>query len=290
MASHAAMLLDPRTYRKQQLQTTPTPTANGNNSAESPDPYNAYNGDATSTEDPHIHEPVCFFPSLINCCPSPPDDPVYSSWDPAAFPTSSLRSHGLPFQGATPAGHQDPGHATHATPSFAPTGTVSAAQQLLHPHRRPSSRTSAKSSRLSQRESSRSSGSRSAGNGSPQRAVKPEQTLNVEFATPGQVEDGSGWQNGSTTGARHSSLIEDMYGVERRENQPRKRIKTVDPLAEEQQRAKRRNSSMTGNSGLGEWMKEDRGEIKQPSPATPNVVDLTLGMDDTIYATMISLI
>lgn len=274
------MLLDPRTYRKQQLQTTPTQTANGNDSAESSDPCYPYNGDATTTEDPHVHEPVCFFPSLINRCPSPPDDPVYSSWDPAAFPTSSLRSHGLPVQGATAAGHEDPRHATHANRFFAPTGTVSAAQQLLNPHRRSSSRTSAKSSRPPQRESSRSSGSRSAGNGSPQRAVKPEQTVNVEFATPRQVEDGSGWQNGSITEARHGSLIENMYGVERRENKPRKRIKTVDPLAEQQQ-AKRRHFSMAGNSELGGWMKEDRGEIKQP-PATPNVVDLTLGKKDTI--------
>src|SRR5699024_8252175 len=85
----------------------------------------------------------------------------------------------------------------------------------------------------------------------------------------GQSHDG--------TETHHGSLLEDMYGVESRENQPRKRIKTVDPLDGQQQQTKRRHFSIAGDSGLGEWMKEDQGEYKQSSPATPNVVDLTLG-------------
>ena len=261
MASHAAMLLDPRAYRKQ-FQTP------GNDSRSPSEPSDAYSDAVSSSRQ---DDPGSFFPSLIRC-PSPPDDPVCSSSDPA----TSSQSLGLLFQGNT--NPQDPTQSSrgHASPSIAPAGTVSAAQHLLHPQRRPSSRTSA-NSRLS-RGSSRSS-SRSALSRSPQRTVKPEQTVDVEFATPAQLENGGDEkqsQGHNDTETHHGSLLEDMYGVERRENQPRKRIKTVDPL-DGQQQTKRRHFSMVGDSGLGEWMKEDKEEFKQSSPATPNVVDLTLG-------------
>lgn len=73
----------------------------------------------------------------------------------------------------------------------------------------------------------------------------------------------------------HKSLIEDIYNVERREDQPKKRIKTADT---ENTVAKNKSQfKMSGNSGLGEYIKEGR----QPSePATP-VVDLTSGAYST---------
>lgn len=115
---------------------------------------------------------------------------------------------------------------------------------------------------------------------SPQRVSKPESILDVEFATPVRDSEGqSEVNNGGAVGARHGSLLEGMYGVESRENMPRKRVKMVDPLAEEQ--AKRMHFSMAGDTGLGEWMKEDRGESKPSTPTLPtaNIVDLTLGKE-----------
>lgn len=73
----------------------------------------------------------------------------------------------------------------------------------------------------------------------------------------------------------HKSLIEDIYNVERREDQPKKRIKTVDP---ENNVAKSKSQfNMSGNSGFGDYMKEGR----QPSEAATPVVDLTSGAYST---------
>lgn len=73
----------------------------------------------------------------------------------------------------------------------------------------------------------------------------------------------------------HNSLIEDIYNVERREDQPKKRIKTAD---DENTVAKSKSQfNMSGNSGLGEYMKEGR---QLSETATP-VVDLTSGAYST---------
>lgn len=73
----------------------------------------------------------------------------------------------------------------------------------------------------------------------------------------------------------HKSLIEDIYNVERREDQPKKRIKTSD--AEDTVAKSKSQFSMSGNSGLGEYMKEGR----QPSKTSAPVVDLTSGAYST---------
>lgn len=133
---------------------------------------------------------------------------------------------------------------------------------------------------------------------SPQRGSRPESFVDVEFATPARDEN-EGHQsevnNGGAVGARHGSLLEGMYGVESRENMPRKRVKMVDPLAEEQQQQlnKRMHFSMAGDTGLGEWMKKDRGESKSststPVPPMANIVDLTLGMREPPVSLSLSL-
>lgn len=69
----------------------------------------------------------------------------------------------------------------------------------------------------------------------------------------------------------HKSLIEDIYNVERREDQPKKRIKTVD--VEDTAAKSKSQFNMSGNSGLGDYMKEGR----QPSETATPVVDLTSG-------------
>lgn len=294
MASHTAMLLDPRAYRKQ-LQTPPTATAtaataNGNGDpgplpSTSPGHFNSYAGFTKGSHPPDA--PTSFFPSLIRC-PSPPDDPVdpvfYSSPDSALSPSGSRKAFGLLVLETT--GQQNPNlpSRNYAPPSIAPPGTVSAAQHLLHPQRRPSSRTGLKSSRSPQRVPSRSnSNTRGVVPRSPQPAPKAESTVDVEFATPVQDASDLGDGHNGVPESLHGRLLEDIYGVERRESQPRKRIKTVDPSAEElqqqQQQAKRRHFSMAGNNGFGEWMKEDQGESKPRTSATTNIVDLTLGKD-----------
>ncbi|EED13190.1 SNF2 family helicase/ATPase, putative [Talaromyces stipitatus ATCC 10500] len=70
------------------------------------------------------------------------------------------------------------------------------------------------------------------------------------------------------TGER-KSLIEDIYNVERREDQPKKRIKTVD--TEDATAKSKAQFNMSGSSGLGEYMKEG----KQTSESATAVVDLT---------------
>lgn len=275
MASHAAMLLDPRAYRKQ-IQT------NGNNDpGYIPSSSSNLHGDATFAKDPDI-DSTFFFPSRIHC-PSPPEDPVYGY---STSDATGLQSVYLLGEGTT--GQSDPGrqssrsHAT--TSSIAPAGTVTATHQFLSPQRLPLSRTTAKS-RSPRRDSSRSSSVGNRAAKSPQHAVRLEPTVDVQFAAPAEFENEN--NENRATDARRGSLLEDMYGVERRENPPRKRIKTVDPLDEQQQQAKRRNFAMAGVTGLGEWMKEDQGESKQSSPAA-NIVDLTLGRkgeiitDDTL--------
>lgn len=75
----------------------------------------------------------------------------------------------------------------------------------------------------------------------------------------------------------HKTLIEDIYNVERREDLPKKRIKTADT---ETAVAKSKSQlHMSGNGGLGEYMKESR----QPSEAATPVVDLTIGAYFYVY-------
>jgi hypothetical protein len=79
---------------------------------------------------------------------------------------------------------------------------------------------------------------------------------------------------------RHGSLIEDMYGVERRATQPYKRIKTE---IDQGQSGRKATFTPTGASGLGEWMKNGEEKSDSSIPVTPNVVDLTIGENMTIF-------
>ncbi|CAG8238114.1 unnamed protein product [Penicillium nalgiovense] len=116
-------------------------------------------------------------------------------------------------------------------------------------------------------------------------AVKPESSLTVQFSTT-HDED-----NESDTKRSHRemsddenvtyrpNLIEDVYGVEKRKNQPTKKIKT-DHDMEETPNMTKAPVSISGDSGLGKWMKEE-GVKPTPIPTTSNVVDLTADRVDT---------
>lgn len=80
---------------------------------------------------------------------------------------------------------------------------------------------------------------------------------------------------GQLHGEGQSRLIEDMYGVERRENQPLKRIRVdID------KRAAGTNDKFAGisKSALGGYMKEHpEPSGSTPAPPTTNAIDLTKG-------------
>jgi hypothetical protein len=82
---------------------------------------------------------------------------------------------------------------------------------------------------------------------------------------------------------RHNNLIEDMYGVERRTGTPYKRLK-----ADNDTTRKTNMGPISGNTGLGEYMKEDDGEKSSSTAITPDVVDLTLGKDPRMAAISVS--
>ncbi|KAJ5084032.1 hypothetical protein NUU61_008611 [Penicillium alfredii] len=72
------------------------------------------------------------------------------------------------------------------------------------------------------------------------------------------------------------SLIEGVYGVEQRRNQPSKRVRTAD----ETLATTNKPVTISGNTGLRKWMKE--GETTPaPTPAASDIVDLTMDIPNT---------
>ncbi|KAK6826932.1 hypothetical protein RU639_004768 [Aspergillus parasiticus] len=165
-------------------------------------------------------------------------------------------------------GSQNPGFSNS---SAAPAGTASAAHRLLNPQRRqPSNKGSPKSRSRPQSASSRGGDSARA---SPQRSDTREPDVDVVFASAQEeISDGKR-SSDHVDEVRHGNLIEDMYGVERRLNQPYKKIKTEKDLA---QSGKRAIFASTGTTGLGEWVKDGEEKSNSSTPITPNVVDLTI--------------
>lgn len=113
-------------------------------------------------------------------------------------------------------------------------------------------------------------------------AVKSESSLAVQFSTTHDEDNES-----DTKRSHHEmtdeedivhrpNLIEDIYGVEKRKNKLTKKIKTEHDVEEKPNMATAQ-VSISGDSGLGKWMKE---EDAKPTPisTTPSVVDLTAGM------------
>ncbi|RDW90365.1 Single-stranded DNA-dependent ATPase [Aspergillus mulundensis] len=169
--------------------------------------------------------------------------------------------------------------------SIAPQGTTFA-NRLLSPQRAPSADHASGS--LSQYPSSAGSTST---NASPNSSAHATPDLDVHFTSTSDVEFSDGKRNADVVelsddaDSRHRSLIEDMYGVERRMGTPYKRVKTEDGKSE---RAKR--GPIGGNSGLGEYMKEDGGDTGSSTAITPDVVDLTFDVsgsndDDDLQVT-----
>ncbi|KAF4760165.1 hypothetical protein HAV15_007669 [Penicillium sp. str.  len=116
-------------------------------------------------------------------------------------------------------------------------------------------------------------------------AVKSESSLAVQFSTTHDEDNES-----DTKRSHHEmsdnediihrpNLIEDIYGVEKRKNQPTKKVKTEHDVEEKPNMAIA-PVLISGDSGLGKWMKEE--DVKPtPISTTPSVVDLTADLTDT---------
>ncbi|PYI17168.1 hypothetical protein BO99DRAFT_389177 [Aspergillus violaceofuscus CBS 115571] len=131
----------------------------------------------------------------------------------------------------------------------------------------------------------------------PSQGNQAAPTIDVEFASASSDFEGddrtsikrsSEHLDDDGPDARHGSLIENMYGVERRASQPIKRVKVE--RDQEMKAGQNTNFSGTGNSELGGWMKEGRDQADSSS-STANVVDLTTDVsaaatdDDEIQVT-----
>ncbi|PKY01619.1 hypothetical protein P168DRAFT_312729 [Aspergillus campestris IBT 28561] len=250
---------------------------NGNEQDLSPAPPDPDRSAATSWGS---YNESSFFtsPSWMRC-PSPPEDPICSD---------SERS----FLQAPEQQDLEPPHTVASTtPTVAPPGTASAAHRLLSPPKRRSSRRPSPKSQI--RSPSSRSSSRNSRIVSPPRTAPAMPVVDVEFASSNDLEDGSDAKRGSSQvdgdiETRHGSLIENMYGVERRVHPVYKKLKTEKDLGETPAQTNREFSA-SGNTDLGKWMKEDESKSGSPIPS-PNVVDLTLesaaaNTDDDIQVT-----
>ncbi|KAF3025341.1 hypothetical protein E8E15_008776 [Penicillium rubens] len=216
---------------------------------------------------PQMDTPVMHTKSLgpaESLCPCPPHllDPSSSlsshNLSPLSTPTDpmvldSTDSQGLLLEGP---GKQQ-GNGPSFASSMAPAGT-SAVKGIRHPN-------------------IHTSPGVASGISTP--AVKPESNLTVQFSTTHDEDNDSDTKRShremsdDESIAYRPNLIENVYGVEKRKNQPTKKIKT-DHNVEENPNVTKAPVSISGDSGLGKWMKEE--DVKSsPISTTSNVVDLT---------------
>ena len=77
-------------------------------------------------------------------------------------------------------------------------------------------------------------------------------------------------------GMSRNSMLESLHNVERRVDQPQKKLKTF--LDDLQSGNKPKTSyAHRGNGIIGEYMRPDPGSAKPNGPSIPNAVDLTIG-------------
>ncbi|KAL4741496.1 SNF2 family N-terminal domain-containing protein [Aspergillus similis] len=246
MASHAHMLLNPRAYKKQ-LQK------NGND----PDILSFL---SELQEGPCTGRDSQYAPHTLHSSyrrsPTPPEDPEGS--DPEGSLAKTVGQQGTNSQ------------QRGITPSIAPQGTA-VADRLLIP-RRPSPHRASQS--RAQYPSSAGSTSTSA---SPQSSTHLTPDIDVQFTSTSGVDDSDGKRSArfvelsDDAELRHGSLIENMYGVERRAGNQYKRVKT-----EHEKIEKAKRGFTAGNSELGEYMRKDDGGTGSSTAITPDIVDLTI--------------
>ncbi|CBF69917.1 uncharacterized protein ANIA_10794 [Aspergillus nidulans FGSC A4] len=240
------MLLNPRAYKKQLQKNGKDPdilsclSGLQQDHCTGPDSQNA----------PHtLH-------SSYRRSPTPPEDPEGSD------------SEGLL---ATTVGQQGTNSQQRdIAPSMTPQGTA-VADRLLSPQR-PSSHRASRS--RAQYPSSAGSTNTST---SPQSSTHVTPEIDVQFTNTSGVDDCDGKRSArfvelsNDADLRPGSLIENMYGVERRAGNPYKRVKT-----EQEKIEKAKRGFTVGNSELGEYMRKDDGGTGISTAITPDIVDLTI--------------
>ncbi|KAL2872832.1 SNF2 family N-terminal domain-containing protein [Aspergillus lucknowensis] len=160
-----------------------------------------------------------------------------------------------------------------AAPPISPQGTSSVAHRLLSPQRPPSAHRGSSIGRSQVPSSARTTSANLPPRTVPQ--VAPD--IDVQFTNTADPSGSDGKrsvdlvESEDDVDSRHASLIEDMYGVERRTGTLYKRLKSDKNSSQTVNRG-----PFTGSSGLGEYMKEDEGEKSSSAAITPDVVDLTL--------------
>ncbi|KAL2825187.1 SNF2 family N-terminal domain-containing protein [Aspergillus cavernicola] len=191
--------------------------------------------------------------------PTPPDDPLGSD-------SESSLDQGTGQQGinSQPRG---------VAPSFAPPGTTSSvAHRLLSPQRPPSAHRASPITRSP----NPSLAEPTSASSSPRIATHATPDIDVQFTNTSGLDVSDGKRSvdmvelDDDVDARHGNLIENMFGVERRAGTPYKKVKIDNERIEKMNRG-----SFGGNSGLGEYMKEDDGDQSSSTAITPDVVDLT---------------
>lgn len=249
MASHAHMLLNPRAYKKQI-------------------PKNGEDLNAGLQFSPDPSHDSDFGPDIQHEPSSSLSSPIQQPATPANGPrdVDSEGSH-------QETGQKNMNHQQHGAAS--PVAPESVAHRLLSPQRPPSAHRA--SPMRSQYPSSTGSTSASS---SPQPPSTMMPDLDFEFTNASDIDFSDGKRSvdlvdlDDDAGLRHGNLIENMYGVERRTGTPYKRVKMDNDNNE-----KTKRGPIAGNSGLGEYMKENDGETPSSTAITPDVVDLTLGKE-----------
>lgn len=244
MASHAAMLLDPKAYKKR-IQS------NGTISQSSSPSLDGVN--KTLTSGTLLESPQSLDVSPATSLPNPMDSDCLDGSGSLSLDAGQTNSNRSPRPSAPP---------------IAPLGTV------------PVIRSTQPELRQSASPKVTSATSTPALNGMAESASD----LAVQFSSAHDEGNDSDSKrsyqeigDGDDAG-RPRNLIEDVYGVEQRRNQPVKKQKL--DAAEGKTEVAKKPVAISGDSGLGQYVKEDTGETSA-TPQPSSVVDLTSDLPTT---------
>lgn len=258
-SSPAALLLDPKSYKRQNAAgNTLFPDANNSfhkilehapHSSYKPSPSLNLRGTSEPLVD-SVQPSFTFTSASSSSTPSSPNNLYTGSMD--HFISLEGQNAYTSFKGRPPG--RNYGTSPESSVGGAPMGTTFDPRQLLNP----GSFRSTNRPRHVNTSPARNPDALGWTNTKKDESLDPNSKRGLnQFAREGQV-----------------NMIEDMYGVMRREIQPQKRIK-VDS-AESQGCNGGTQFSGSGNRFIGEYMKEDSDKTSQPT-AVADTIDLTLG-------------
>ncbi|EFQ99315.1 transcription termination factor 2 [Nannizzia gypsea CBS 118893] len=248
----AALLLDPKAYKRQST------TGNFSPSNHQPKRGCAMDGDQAvitrHLSEPPISQPVAP-PSISRKRKAIDDFTLFTISDTYTY----LKGRSTSRNNSKPSDSQGP------TPAGAPQGTSFDPKLLLQPRQykfptRPLPNTN------NGQDPNSSSHSRD-------EIKTPTNTNTAVLVTENEQLDSN------KSPVAHSNMIEDIYGVERRESQPQKRVKIDKGPSTSSNGGPEARFSATGSSALGSYMKEKPDDISATVTAS-NPIDLTADKDD----------